>query len=87
MNENTKGKKSGRDYGKILDVLKAAGRAMCAFEFDAIHSVGCTEATLARRLREAAALGLVVPSKRQAESGAYLTQYRLPVMAGESNAA
>ena len=40
--------------------------------------IGCTEATLARRLREAYRLGLVVASRRQAQSGAWLTAYSLP---------
>ena len=67
-----------RDYSKIVDVISYAGKPLCAFEFDSIRTVGCTEATLARRLREAARLGLVIPSKRQAQSGAMLAQYSLP---------
>ena len=67
-----------RDYSRILEVLKMRNAAACAFEFDAIHSCGCTEATLARRLREAAALGLVVPSKRHARNGTMMVQYTLP---------
>ena len=77
-----------RDYSKIVGVLKYARRPLCAFEFQneiftgperttmpARVYVGCTEATLARRLREAVALGLVISSKRQAQSGAWLAQY------------
>ena len=77
MTETPKAK--GRDYGRILEVLGATGRAMCPHELDSFHTLGCTEATAARRLREAAAIGLVVPSKRQAKSGAMLVQYSLPV--------
>ena len=95
MTETPKAK--GRDYGRILAVLRAVGRPLCPHEFDQIlaidyidalpglyrdHSmrqyVGCTEATLARRLRKAARLGLVVTSKRQAGNGVWLTQYSLP---------
>ena len=81
-----------RDYSRIIEVLRQAGRPLCAYEFadigapcssslayrNAREFVGMTEATLARRLRGAAAAGLVVPSKRQANNGAMLTQYSLP---------
>jgi hypothetical protein len=86
-----------RDYGKILEVLKAARKPLCPFEFASVQVnphytdssqvdrwwigrewIGQTESTISRRLREAAALGLVVPSKRQAQNGAVLVQYSLP---------
>ncbi len=83
-------KPRGRDYGRILAVLKAVDRPLCPFEFSETDLgldfgclsgrewVGQTESTIARRLREAARLGLVLASKRRAQSGAWLAVYSLP---------
>lgn len=76
----TTGIQKGRNYDRIIEVLARSGRALCPHELDAFNTLGCTEATAARRCREAAALGLVVPSKRKAQNGAMLTQYSLPVV-------
>ena len=67
-----------RDYSRIIELLKRLGQPVCAHELSSFETLGCTEATAARRLREASRLGLVVPSKRQAQNGAYLTQYSIP---------
>ena len=65
-----------KTYLKIEMVLKTAGRALAAHEFREVligwqmgdRYVGCSEATLARRLREMRELGRVTAKRREGKS-------------------
>ena len=76
-----------RDYSRIIEVLESARRPLSAFEFretvmdmstDGLHHVGCQEPTLARRMREAAALGILVCEQVKAQNGRWYSRYSLP---------